>query len=137
MNIDLSEYPVGAVVAELVPEPITRQDLKAYAEASGDHNPMHLDPQFAKQAGFDDVIVHGMLGMALLGRLLTDCVSMEQVRSFGARFGAIIHVGEPLSCRATLEDRSGDVARLALELRSGSGDLLVSGTAEVGLHPTG
>ena len=137
MSLDLGAFAVGAVVAEFVSEPITRQDLKAYAEASGDRNPLHLDPAFARQAGFDDVIVHGMLGMALLGRLLTDCVQVERVKNFSARFGAIIHVATRLTCRATLEDRAGDVARLALELRSESGDVLISGSAEVELHPAG
>ena len=52
--------------------PITRAKLALYAGASGDHNPMHIDSDFAKKAGFPDVFSHGMLVMGLLGQAFTD-----------------------------------------------------------------
>jgi len=72
MSATLNSGALGTMVAERTFGPIAREDLRRYAEASGDLNPLHLDPEFARQAGFDDVIVHGMLGMALLGRLITE-----------------------------------------------------------------
>ena len=54
--------------------PITRHRLALYCGASGDHNPIHVDLDFAKKAGFPDVFSHGMLVMAYLGQALTDAV---------------------------------------------------------------
>ena len=46
-------------------------ELALFAGASGDHNPIHIDIDFARKAGMPDVFAHGMLSMAWLGRLLT------------------------------------------------------------------
>ena len=57
----------GDSLPPLVTEPISRQTLALYAGASGDHNPMHIDSDFAKQSGMDDVFCardaeHGVFG---------------------------------------------------------------------------
>ena len=57
---------VGALLPPLELAPITRLDLALYAGASGDHNPVHVDIDFARAAGLDDVFAHGMLSMAYL-----------------------------------------------------------------------
>ena len=44
---------------------ITRDDLRRYAEASGDHNPIHLDDDAARALGLPGVVAHGMLTSAL------------------------------------------------------------------------
>ena len=77
-------------------KPITRRALALYAGASGDHNPIHIDIDFAKSAGLDDVIAHGMLVMAYLGRGVTQWVPQSQMRSFIARFTAITRVGDKI-----------------------------------------
>src|SRR5919109_2396394 len=51
---------------------VTREDLVAYANASGDQNPIHQNEEFAKQVGLPDVISHGMLTMAKIGQYVTD-----------------------------------------------------------------
>lgn len=125
----------GSLVAEFVSEPITRESLALYAQASGDTNPLHLDPAFARQAGFDDVIVHGMLGMALLGRLLTDRFSPWRIRAFSSRFGAPIPVGRPVRCRARTTASTADTLFLSLE--AGSEDfstVYISGAATISLR---
>jgi acyl dehydratase len=58
--------PPGPLRVEL-----TRADLVRYAGASGDFNPIHWDERFATAVGLPGVIAHGMLTMALGGRLLT------------------------------------------------------------------
>ena len=63
MNIALEDAEVGAQVAERNFDPVGREQLQAYAQASGDLNPLHLDPAFARKAGFDDVIVHEPTGL--------------------------------------------------------------------------
>jgi len=66
---------------------INRDLLKQYAEASGDHNPIHQDEVFAKSVGLPDVIAHGMLTMALAGKYISDWAGGPQnVKEFSARF---------------------------------------------------
>ena len=53
-------------VGEQLPElrrVVTREDVKAYADAGGDRNPLHQDDAFARSVGFDGVIAHGMFTM--------------------------------------------------------------------------
>ena len=65
---------VGDQPIHLEADPISRTTLALYAGASGDHNPMHIDIDYAKAAGQSDVFAHGMLSMAFLGRAVTDWV---------------------------------------------------------------
>ena len=131
MSSPLDISGLGTTVAERLFGPITREDLRRYAEASGDLNPLHLEAQFARQAGFDDVIVHGMLGMALLGRLITESFARRRLVTFAARFRHIIRVGETILCRARLEARVDDGCVLALDALSPAGVLLIEATARV------
>jgi len=65
---------------------INRELLIAYADASGDQNPIHQDEAFAKSVGLPDVIAHGMLTMALAGNFLSAIAGSEKVISFSAKF---------------------------------------------------
>ena len=66
---------------------IDRAMLKSYADASGDQNPIHQNEEFALSVGLPNVIAHGMLTMALVGKYLTDWSGgSASVREFGARF---------------------------------------------------
>jgi acyl dehydratase len=51
---------------------VVREDLVAYATASGDQNPIHQNEEFARQVGLPDVIAHGMQTMAKIGQYVTD-----------------------------------------------------------------
>jgi acyl dehydratase len=130
---DLSLAEPGSVVAEFRSEVITREMLAQYAEASGDLNPLHLDPAFARKAGFADVIAHGMLGMALLGRMLTERFSAERLCNFNARFAGIVPLGETLLCQARLEALEVGTALLALEAATAAGTVAITGQARVQL----
>jgi acyl dehydratase len=77
---------VGAVLEEKVFY-IDRAMLKAYADASGDQNPIHQNEDFAKAVGLPNVIAHGMLTMALVGKYVTDFAGGSQnVNQFSGRF---------------------------------------------------
>lgn len=65
---------------------ITRADLVAYAEASGDHNPIHQDESVARSVGLPGVIAHGMYTMALAARAVTAWFPEAEVVSFGCKF---------------------------------------------------
>lgn len=62
-------------VGDTLPErsfPVRRLDLVKYAGASGDFNPIHWNPDFARSVGLPDVIAHGMFTMATAARVATD-----------------------------------------------------------------
>jgi acyl dehydratase len=66
---------------------VTRDRLLRYAGASLDFNPIHQNERFAKQVGLPDVIAHGMLTMALGGRIVTDWLGDPgKLLEYGARF---------------------------------------------------
>ncbi|GAA4377387.1 MaoC/PaaZ C-terminal domain-containing protein [Nocardioides caricicola] len=65
---------------------ITRADLVAYAEASGDHNPIHQDEQVALSVGLPGVIAHGMYTMALAARAVATWFPGAEVVSLGCKF---------------------------------------------------
>lgn len=96
---------VGDVLPELVLPPVNRTTLALFCGASGDHNPIHIDIDFARKAGMSDVFAHGMLGMAWLGRLITNWVPQGQLRQFNARFVGITHIGDQMICAGRVTER--------------------------------
>jgi acyl dehydratase len=77
---------VGTTLPERV-FTINRELLKAYADASGDQNPIHQNEEFALSVGLPNVIAHGMLTMALVGKYVTDWAGgASNVTHYGARF---------------------------------------------------
>ncbi len=137
MPVSLENAKVGdAVVAKTFPK-ITRAKLALYAGASGDHNPIHIDSDFAKGAGFPDVFSHGMLVMGLLGQALTDAVRPDRLRSFSTRFVAITQLGAAIRCDGSVADvfeAEGERrARLSLTAKDETGDLKLAGEAIVAL----
>lgn len=66
---------------------IDRTLLKQYADASGDQNPIHQNEEFAISVGLPNVIAHGMLTMALVGKYVSDFAGgATNILEFGARF---------------------------------------------------
>ncbi len=106
------------LVGEQLPErsrSITQEVIVAYAEASGDHNPIHLDPEYARKAGLPGTISHGLLTMG------TACANVERWAGDGAwasrvscRFSAAVMSGDRLSLTAQVT--SADEASATLEL---------------------
>ena len=76
-----------------------------YCGASGDNNPIHVDFDYAKKAGLEDVIAHGMLSMGYLGRMLTDWIPQKKIRSYKARFTAMTQIGETVSCSGRVAEK--------------------------------
>ena len=117
--------------------PITRHRLALYCGASGDHNPIHVDIDFAKNAGFPDVFAHGMLVMGCLGQALTNAVPPARLRAFSTRFVAITQLGASLTCEGTVAElfnENGEPrARLALTTRDERGEVKLEGSAAIAL----
>lgn len=99
------EVKVGDSLPSFETPPISRLALALYCGASGDHNPIHVDSDFARSAGVPDVFAHGMLSMAWLGRLLTHWVAQPAIRTFSVRFLSITHVGESITCAGKVVEK--------------------------------
>ena len=96
---------VGDEIPSLSSPPISRHTLALYCGASGDHNPIHVDLDFAKSSGLDDVIAHGMLSAGYLGRMLTNWVPQSALRSWKNRFTAMTQIGESVTCTGKIVEK--------------------------------
>ena len=96
---------VGDALPGLETPPISRLTLALYCGASGDHNPIHVDTDFARAAGMPDVFAHGMLSMAWLGRVLTNWVPQQDLLEYSVRFAAITQVGERITCAGKVVEK--------------------------------
>ncbi len=130
-----SQVNVGDALPPLVMPPVSRLTLALYCGASGDHNPLHVDQDFAREAGLGDVIAHGMLIMAYMGRTLTNWVPQTAIQTFGTRFQAMTRVGDEITCTARITDKLADVraVRVVVEARDQRGELKAAGDALIAL----
>jgi acyl dehydratase len=123
---------VGTVLDEKVFH-LDRALLKQYADASGDQNPIHQNEEFAVSVGLPNVIAHGMLTMALVGKYVSDFAGgSANVLEYSARFikPVIVPAGEKvdLTVSATVaEVRDGKVS---LSLSATSAGVKVLGMAK-------
>lgn len=127
----------GLELPPLVTPPIDPVTLALFAGGSGDHNPIHLDQQFASANGFDEVFAHGMLSMAFLGRLLSNWAPAERIREFSTRFVSITPLRAVVTCRGVvtevLEREGKRFAKLTLSTTLPDGAITLSGDALIQL----
>lgn len=99
---------------------VTREDLVAYAEASGDHNPIHQDEDVARAVGLPGVIAHGMYTLALAARAVGVWTDGAEVVELGAKFTQPVVVppgaGTVVRVAGTVKDVSDGLVRLTLEV---------------------
>ena len=112
---------------------IDRAMLKAYADASGDQNPIHQNEEFAVSVGLPNVISHGMLTMALVGKFVSDWAGgSAAVKEFSARFikPVIVPAGQKvdLTVSGVITEVVGD--RITLELTATSAGVQVLGMSK-------
>jgi acyl dehydratase len=128
-------YPADAKVGDELPKltlpPITRLQLALYCGGSGDHNPIHVDSDFAKRAGRADVIAHGMLSMAFMGRTLNSVVPQSKVRSLSVRFVAPTLVGDELTVSGRVAEVDTLLRRILLNVTCANqrGEVTLTGRA--------
>jgi acyl dehydratase len=108
-------------------EPWERGELsidlfRAYAEASGDGNPMHTDEEYAQDLGYPTVFAQGMLIMALASKYVTDLAGVGNIRRMWARFAKQTWPGEVLRFSATVKKKyeDGNKKLAELEVRGAS-----------------
>jgi acyl dehydratase len=79
----------------------TREQIAAYAEASGDHNPIHLDDDFARTVGLPGIIAHGMLQMGIMGTVAAEAAGgPEKLRRLYCRFAGMVVPGDEVTFTA-------------------------------------
>jgi acyl dehydratase len=112
---------------------INRSLLKQYADASGDQNPIHQDEAFAKSVGLPDVIAHGMLTMALVGKYVSEIAGgSEHVLELGGRFTKPVIVPAGQEVDLTVSATVAEVAegKVSLSLSATSAGVKVLGMAK-------
>ncbi len=138
MDIEvIKTLKVGDILEPLIQKPISRSTLALFAGASGDHNPIHIDIDFAKSVGLDDVFAHGMLGMAYLGRFLTLFTDQKNLRSYSVRFSSITQVGAELKCSGKVteifEEKDEKFLKLELSATDQNNDVKLMGDAVIAI----
>ena len=96
---------VGDKIPGLKTPSVSRHTLALYCGASGDHNPIHVDLDFAKSSGLDDVIAHGMLSAGYLAQMLTNWLPQSALKSFNNRFTAMTQIGDTVSCSGKIVEK--------------------------------
>lgn len=132
-----ADVKVGDKLPPLALPAIDRTTLALYAGASGDHNPIHIDIDFARKARMPDVFAHGMLSAAYLGRLLTGWAPQGALRSLSVRFTGITHLGNQPRCSGeiveTFEAGGEKRARVIMKCTNQFGEDKLVGEAVIAL----
>lgn len=127
-------FAPGTSLNTLTKPAFTREQLKEYAEASGDHNPIHLDETFAKEAGFPSVIVHGMLSMSYLGDLVRFNFPEKDylLLRFKTRFRKVTFPDDVLVLEGEVKQLTSDgTIFVTLRAKNQKGETTTDGEAEV------
>ncbi len=134
----MSDITVGTEIPALELPPISRTTLALFAGASGDHNPIHIDIDFAKKAGMPDVFAHGMLSMAYLGRMITNWQPQSQLRRFSNKFAALTQLKDVITCSGKvveiIEQDGETLARCEIQAAKATGEQTLVGEALVAIN---
>jgi len=116
MTRRLEDVAVGEELPSLA-RVVTREDVKAYADASGDQNRLHQDDGAARAAGFSGVIAHGMFTMGHLTSCLVDwlddATALQRLR---VQFRAPVYLGETIVAGGAVRSLDPDTRRAVLDV---------------------
>lgn len=101
----LEQLKAGDGIASVQLPPVTPDVLVQYAEASGDHNPIHLDEEEAKRLGLPGIIAHGMWTMGNLAKLFTPYHEKGFLQDYQIRFKGMVFLGDQITLQAKLESK--------------------------------
>jgi 3-hydroxybutyryl-CoA dehydratase len=115
---------------------LTQEQIDRYADASGDHNPLHIDQAFAAKTQFGGTIAHGMLVLAFVSEMLTGAFGRAWAESgrLKVRFRAPARPGDTVEALGRVTRAEGGRVACDVECRSAAGEVLISGEAEVSLE---
>jgi len=128
----LAMYKAGDDLPPLA-KTITQEKIGRYADASGDHNPLHTDPEFAASTQFGGTVAHGMLVLAYLSEMLTSAFGERWVDGgrMKARFRAPARPGDTVTATGRVTRVDDGTVRCAAECRNQAGEVLISADVEV------
>src|SRR5437763_14328467 len=113
---DFDAVKVGQSLPPLVKR-VTVEQIRQYAEASGDRNPIHLDDVFARAAGLPGVIAHGMLTMAFANQLVTDWLGdRSMLKRLQGRFAGMVLPGDDVTCSGSVASKDEQTRRIVINL---------------------
>ncbi len=114
---------------------VTQEQVARYAEASGDHNPLHLDPEFAAGTPYGRPIAHGMLALAFLSELMAQEFGLAWLRQgrLKARFRAPVFPGDSVQAEGQLKSEANGAAVYSVTLTNQDGAQAITGEATVAL----
>jgi acyl dehydratase len=135
-QVSFDKVKVGDVLPPLSKGPLTREWIKKYADASGDHNPIHIDEKTATAFGFPSVIAHGMLNMGFVAQHVANWVGLDGfLKRIKVRFGAIVKPGDTVTCKGQIKDKklqSGKkIVSVELWAENQKNEKVITGEAEV------
>lgn len=114
--LDFEQVSPGQTLPPLTKH-VTVEQIRQYAEASGDRNPIHLDDTFARSAGLPGVIAHGMLTMAFANQMVTDWLGDRSLlKSLHGRFAGMVLPGDDVTCSASVASKDNDTRRVVINL---------------------
>ena len=132
MSGEKPAWRVGEELDERTLPPVTRSQLVRYAEASGDHNPIHTSVRAAEEAGLSGVIAHGMLTAAAMGLPFSPYLEHGYVKELKVRFSGMVYPGDEISvggnATGVVETAEGRLYDFEVHARKGE-DQVASGAA--------
>ena len=96
---------------------VTVEQIRQYAEASGDRNTLHLDDTFDRSACLPRVIAHGMLTMAFANQMVTDWLGdRSRLKRLQGRFAGMVLPGDEITCTGTVASKDEQARRVMINL---------------------
>jgi acyl dehydratase len=129
--------PVTGTTLPLVKKTITQQDIDRYAKVSGDFNPIHVDPEYARRTPLGGTVAHGMLLLAYVSQVMTKAFGKAWLENgkIHARFKAPAHPGDQLTISGAVTkvdtDHGTTLVCCDIFCRNQNGEELISAATEV------
>jgi acyl dehydratase len=134
------QLEIGQHLPELVRGPITRGTLALFAGASHDHVLLHIDSDYAKAAGMDEVFGHGMLSMAYLAQAVKSWAPQDRLKRWSCRFTAITPLHATVTCRGEVteifDEEGRALARISIGAWIDDGRKTLDGEAIISVNET-
>lgn len=133
-GLQLSELTEGTSLP-LIMRDVTQEDINLYAEASGDHNPIHIDEDFAGKTPLGGTIAHGMLILAYVSHMMTVTFGKNWLTNgrLNVRFKTPARPGDRINVGGTvkkIEKSEGHIsAKCDLLCQNQNGEDIITGEA--------
>jgi 3-hydroxybutyryl-CoA dehydratase len=112
---------------------LSQEQVRRYADATGDHNPIHIDEAFARSTPFGGTIAHGMLVLASISEMMAAALGEAWLTRgrLRVRFRLAARPVDTITASARPQPERDGTLAYAVEVRNQNGEVLISGTAEV------